>query len=399
MAEEHTQPAAILCPKCRTKITDFSVDHRLVLNRCSDCELSWFDSGEFELFVGSKAIERGIATFDDEQSQEGESSNLWCPRCPDSSLQVVSLQRHRFWNCRGCQGQLVSDETAKCLRTYYVKQRHASQGRWDVSRVSNTSNVIRTQNDDVELPTTLMIELLAIPLATLVGALFELTGLRVFLRFLSMPLHELGHAAASWFAGISATPLPFFTSWDEIRSNSVILFFCTLWTAGIVTAIHWRSRVMILFFAAALLIQFWATFFVPLERINENRIAFGFTGEIVFSALLVASFVYRLPPRLRWDFWRFPVVSLGGMLFGAAAMQWLQIRNDPSRIPWGSAISTDENDGDLNKLRDLYHWSEAQIVSHYLLWIKLSFAWMLMHYLWNLLSTSSARKDSVPNDR
>ncbi|NBW82500.1 hypothetical protein EBR21_12165, partial [bacterium] len=398
MAEENSHAKAILCPKCRKRVSDFSVDHRLVVNRCADCQLSWFDPGELELFVGSQGFKQGITTFREDRSQEGEPSNLWCPRCQDSPLRIVSLQRHQFWNCRECHGQLISDDQAKSLRTYYARQRHASLSPSDVSQLSNAPSATRPQKDDVDLPRTLKIEQLAIPLAILIGTLFELTELRIFLRFLSMPLHELGHAAASWFAGIYAAPLPFFTSWDEFRSNSVIMFFCALWTVGIVAAARWRSRVMIFFFATALLIQIRATFFVPLERINEIRIAFGCTGEIVFSGLLVASFVYRLPPQLRWDFWRFPVVALGGILFGAAAMQWLQIRNDPSRMPWGSAISTDENDGDLSKLRDLYHWSEAQIVSHYLLWIKLSFAWILIHYLWNLLSTSSARKDSILNE-
>jgi hypothetical protein len=268
-----------------------------------------------------------------------------------------------------------------------------------VPRELNPSTAIQTQSSGIDYQRKFNVEMLGIPLAILTGALIELTGLRILLSFLSMPFHELGHAAASWFAGIYALPLPFFTSWDEFRSNSVIVFFCTLWTVGVAAAVRWRSRVMTVLFAVALLLQTRATFFVELERINEFRISFGCTGEILFSALLVSSFVYRFPPQLRWDFWRFPVGALGGVLFGAVAMQWLQIRKDPSRIPWGSAIPTDENDGDLSKLRDLYHWSEAQIFSHYFFWIKLAFAFVLMHYLWNLFSISAARKDTFLKER
>lgn len=399
MAEEHSHSTAILCPKCRMRVSDFSVDHRLVVNRCSDCQLSWLDPGEFEIFFGTQGVEHGTMTVHEDRSQEGQPSDLWCPRCQDSPLRMVSLHRHWFWSCQDCRGQLILDDQAKSLRTYYASQRHARWSPSDVPRELNPSTAIQTQSSGIDYQRKFNVEMLGIPLAILTGALIELTGLRILLSFLSMPFHELGHAAASWFAGIYALPLPFFTSWDEFRSNSVIVFFCTLWTVGVAAAVRWRSRVMTVLFAVALLLQTRATFFVELERINEFRISFGCTGEILFSALLVSSFVYRFPPQLRWDFWRFPVGALGGVLFGAVAMQWLQIRKDPSRIPWGSAIPTDENDGDLSKLRDLYHWSEAQIFSHYFFWIKLAFAFVLMHYLWNLFSISAARKDTFLKER
>ena len=70
MAEENSHAKAILCPKCRKRVSDFSVDHRLVVNRCADCQLSWFDPGELELFVGSQGFKQGIATFREDRSQD-----------------------------------------------------------------------------------------------------------------------------------------------------------------------------------------------------------------------------------------------------------------------------------------------------------------------------------------
>ena len=37
----------------------------------------------------------------------------------------------------------------------------------------------------------------------------------------------------------------------------------------------------------------------------------GLGGEGALSALMVLTFYYRVPDRLRWDFWRWPVFFLG----------------------------------------------------------------------------------------
>lgn len=376
----------ILCPKCRAAVSNFSVDQQLVVNRCSACRLIWLDAGEFETFLGCKGFDPTMVEPVGERSSDDPQEILYCPRCDDSHLRLARIQKSSIWNCPQCCGQLLSDEHAARLRKHFTDKRHAT---------FYPSQPLRNSRDAWEISGSKRIpriDLLAIPLAILLGVGLEHTGFKVFLWFLGMPGHELGHALVSWFGGIFAVPLPFFTYYRDERSFAVIALFLAAWSVGIFAALRLRSVVILWFAVACLLLQVVMSFLIPLDRINEFRIAFGQTGEIVFPALMVAAFVYRFPVELRWDFWRYPVLAIGGVLFGSSLVRWSLIRSGAAPIPWGSVVSNEINDGDFAKLNTYYHWSQADIVMHYSMWLKIAVLWIAIHYLSNLLFTPSSSK-------
>jgi hypothetical protein len=68
----------------------------------------------------------------------------------------------------------------------------------------------------------------------------------------------------------------------------------------------------------------------------------------------MVGFYYRLPDRLRWDFFRYPSLVIGAHAFGAGLVMWLRALHDRSAIPWGTGFGgREDSGGDMNRLLDL----------------------------------------------
>ena len=141
-------------------------------------------------------------------------------------------------------------------------------------------------------------------------------------------------------------------------------------------------------------IQSSLTFFAD-DLAREKWITFGGCGgEIWISALCVVAFYHRAPDRVRWDFWRFPVVLLGMTTLAYAWGLWSDVAADHTRLPLGTGFKgRGDSNGDMNRLLDIHGWSVQEIVDAYRLIAFIAVAFVLAHYAWSLMrSKPSARR-------
>lgn len=368
----------INCPLCQMPCTDFQFDHRLDVNHCNSCNTLWLDHGELELIVGTKKTDCYVNT---NSSGLRNNSAAACPRCSDVQLSESRVNNFQALTCQKCKGNLISAPIISALRSSIAHKRHQFVTFPKHQHAGSSLN-----EDSLFFADSQSVRTFSIPVALLIGALSELSEIRILIWFFTNLFHELGHAFVKWVSGCVAIPLPFFTYWQNERSTSLILFFHILWTAGIWLALRLVSQILLAVFFVLLVMQSVFSFLIPLEKINEIALLYGIGGEIIFGALLVSSFTWTLPRQLRWDFWRYPALLAGGILFASNAVNWLKIKHGIRSIPWGAVIG-EESDGDLARLRDSYNWTEASLTSHYLLLIKIGIIWIAMHYLVRLFST------------
>ncbi|HSC86085.1 MAG TPA: hypothetical protein VLC09_02395 [Polyangiaceae bacterium] len=202
---------------------------------------------------------------------------------------------------------------------------------------------------------------LAVPVVLLLALGFVATPVGGFFAlFVDMPFHELGHAFASWLGARVALPLPFFTFWQEEQSWMVGLLVLALW--GFVGFTSWQQEryaglALASILTLATLTLWW---FVPAPTSAMWQILGGPLGPLVLPAIPLALFPFRLHEELRWDFWRFLVLFPATLAFANAALLYARAVDDPSLLPWGSALG-DSSDGDLNRLVANYGWTGDEL--------------------------------------
>jgi hypothetical protein len=112
-----------------------------------------------------------------------------------------------------------------------------------------------------------------------------------------------------------------------------------------------RRRYLAFVGGGALVVQAVLTLAVPNWRTLRWITWSGCGGEFAWSTLLVVSFYYRLPDRLRWDFVRFLALGAGAFALVHAFTFWHGVSAQPGDLPMGSALGgQDDPNGDMNKL-------------------------------------------------
>jgi predicted Zn finger-like uncharacterized protein len=199
-------------------------------------------------------------------------------------------------------------------------------------------------------------------------------------------LHEFGHASAAWLCSHAATPLVLAPNlaWANMRpEKSAFVYVCFLFLIGVTgyRAMKARSRFLFTFAAALLLLQVLGTFVLG-DRTSDVLFLFaGCGGELVLGTVLMAGFYYRLPDRLRWDFFRYPFLVAGAYAFGAGLILWLRALHDRSAIPWGTGFGgRDDPGGDMNRLVDL-GWSIPRLTHAYVALALACGAVIAIHYV------------------
>jgi hypothetical protein len=205
----------------------------------------------------------------------------------------------------------------------------------------------------------------AIPAALAGAFLIVSTGPGHFLVrvFLSMWVHELGHATAAWLSGFPAFPGPWFTPMAQTRSGA----FGFLVFAGIAAGGYWAWRNERRRLCAALGVllasQLFCTLALSEDRAKQVVVFMGDGGCLVLGSLLMLTVYAPEDSALKrgWLRWGFLVIGAGA--FADAFAQWWASRTDFDRIPFGM------NEGmglsDPSVLSETYRWSTDQIVGRY----------------------------------
>lgn len=225
---------------------------------------------------------------------------------------------------------------------------------------------------------------LTIPIALGFAFFVTATGFDAVVHgLIGMWLHEFGHAVVAWLAGFPAIPLPFFTQQlTEDRSNIAVAltFVCIALLGG--HGVRERRPVFVALAASALGLQVLLTFVLNPAQAEKWVIFAGCGGEFVLATLLLSGFYHPLPPRFRWDFWRFPVVALAAMAFTHALQMWLRVLRDPTRLPRGSMMGKDDSNGDMDRLIRVYKFTPDGLTRAYLTIAVLCLLVLGVHYAW-----------------
>jgi hypothetical protein len=205
----------------------------------------------------------------------------------------------------------------------------------------------------------------AIPAALLGAFLIVSTGAGHFLArvFLSMWVHELGHATTAWLCGFPAFPGPWLTPMAESRSG---LFGLVVFTA-IASASYWSFRTerrrLCWTLLALLAAQLFCTLALSEARAKQLVVFMGDGGCLVLGTLLMLT-VYApedSPLKQGWLRWGFLII--GAAAFADAFAQWWASRTDFDRIPFGMNEGVGLSDPSV--LSQTFGWSTDQIVGRY----------------------------------
>jgi hypothetical protein len=244
--------------------------------------------------------------------------------------------------------------------------------------------------DEVRIERT--IRIVAIPAALLVAWLaLSSDGLRMVGRiFMSMWVHELGHATAAWLCGFVAIPGPWFTSVGESRS----VLFALMVTAAIVYlglyGLQQGRRVLVALAGLLLLAQIAGTLGV---QARTARMLFTFGGDggaLILSTLLMATMYAHPESRLRTGWLRWGFLVIGAVAFMDVVHTWFPARTDFGAIPFGRIEGTGLSDASV--LVETYGWDERALVMRH---IRLAWACLLalgaayVFGLWDLRRNAS----------
>jgi hypothetical protein len=182
---------------------------------------------------------------------------------------------------------------------------------------------------------------LALPVALVVAwgivhAGFPRSLLRIFL---SMWVHELGHALAAWLCGRFAFPGPWFTPVGATRSWLVVAVVAAVLVLGIFRA--WRSRRTGwgVFHMALLVVQMLCTFALHDSQATSFIIWSGDGGAMLIGTALMLSLYARRSSQLRIGWLRWGFLVIGAAAYADSFATWWAARDNLDAIPFG------ENEG------------------------------------------------------
>ncbi|MBU8895077.1 hypothetical protein KRR26_05650 [Corallococcus sp. M34] len=190
------------------------------------------------------------------------------------------------------------------------------------------------------------------------------TGFRGLARiFLSMHVHEFGHAVTAWFCGFSAMPSLWVTYTAESRSPVLSLMF-----AGMFGALGWRGwktgrKSWMAWAAALLLIQAVATLGTTPQQARALITFGGDAGCLVLGALLMSLFYARRGTALHERGLRWGLLVMGAIAFMDSLHTWWGARKDVDRIPFGDIEGVGLSDP--SKLVDQHGWSVGTLIDRH----------------------------------
>ncbi|BAQ65446.1 molecular chaperone DnaJ [Geminocystis sp. NIES-3709] len=224
----------------------------------------------------------------------------------------------------------------------------------------------------------------SLPIAFLIA--FAVNFIDPLAWFISMWVHEFGHATVAWFSGYRA--MVTFAGTIMSFNRSLFVYFGILILIGLTFYSGWKEKkktVMIVCVILAI-VQFILTWKTSYSTYQMLLYFGGIGGEFYLSTLLIIAFYWRLPEKFYWEFWRFFALVIGTIVFWGNFTKWHKISVGKAQIPWGTFWGgRGDSGGDLNVLNNEVGWSTEQIINIY---NTLGFICLLviigtyLYYLW-----------------
>jgi len=224
---------------------------------------------------------------------------------------------------------------------------------------------------------------LALPLALLLAFLVTGSGLRGIARtFLTMWVHELGHAVAAWLSGYGAFPGPWRTPVSEERMVVVTLLVAGALIYGGVRAWRAEARGWTAALAVVLVLQLYLTFGLRAHAARGFITFCGDGGALVLATLMMASLYVRPGSPLHRGWLRWGFLVIGAFAFMDVFRTWWQAKHSALGVEFGEIEGVGESDP--TKLVFEHGWTEAKLVSRYLTLGWLGLLSLLVLYLVHL---------------
>ncbi len=88
---------SIECPKCGHGMTEVTYGGDVVIDRCTNCQGLWFDSGEAELLKG-KWMGDALDTGDAKEGKAWDNvEDIACPRCGKDMVKTCDPHQSHVW--------------------------------------------------------------------------------------------------------------------------------------------------------------------------------------------------------------------------------------------------------------------------------------------------------------
>ena len=203
-----------------------------------------------------------------------------------------------------------------------------------------------------------------IPVALVVAYLFVKVGVGHFLlrTFLSMWVHELGHATTAWMCGYLAFPGPWLTPTANDRSPMLALLLFAALAGGAFW--FWRTgrRGVSVALGCLALLQTFCTLALSADRARQLIYFMGDGGCLLLGTLLMLTLYAPEGSALKRDWLRWGFLGIGAAAFADAFEQWWAARSDSDRIPFGMNEGAGLSDPSM---LSQFGWSADQIVHRY----------------------------------
>lgn len=387
-----------LCPKCGVAADPFPMDARTMVAFCPDCKGMWLEKG---MLARSCGTDHDVpnASF---SAATAVATAYPCPTCVATGERLVKVRYAstspvEIDTCRQCEGMFLDfhelPEVQKILKATLVSVRPV----FSVAELRGEEDELSSARVSYD---TWGVSLLTIPLALLFAefwGMFYFPG-QITWYWLSMPTHESGHAIAAWLGGRVAIPLPLFTAVaNDERSGSVFFFLVSVFIFFGVYSYR-KRRMYPVFLSVGLIAAAIDLTWVVSDPTSRMMFTYGgIGGTFILSTFLIVSFYYRMPDRVRWDFFRFFGVLLGALVLVANFEFWRAIARGEAQLPLGTAIvGRDDRNGDINQLMSEFGWSPKALVGHFVGLGKICFGVIFAHYLYFLRKAYLKRESTPP---
>ena len=207
--------------------------------------------------------------------------------------------------------------------------------------------------------------------------------------FLSMMVHELGHAVTAWWCGFAALPTVWKTLIPDARQPLVSVIVLALeawlfvrgWTAQ---RVSWAAIGL-----GLAVVQLVGTLGTSVGRAHEAITFGGDAGAMVLGTLLMLTMFVGPDSRLRTKHLRWGFLVIGAAALVDTFATWSAARTNPDVIPFGEIEGVGLSDP--SKLDEVYGWTTQQIVHRH--WSVGVACFAVLAVAW-LYATHAARRDA-----
>ena len=181
--------------------------------------------------------------------------------------------------------------------------------------------------------------------------------------FITMWMHELGHAVAAWLSGIAAAPGP----WRTVIASDRSIVFTLALLAGLaalgVRAYAAGRKDGVALVGAIAAVMLFCTFALDFHTARAMFTFGGDAGMMLLGAALALTFWSRPGSHLHTSWLRWGFLVIGALSIADGMATWWAARTDPTAIPYGLIEGVGESDPVV--LEDRHGWSQSELVSRY----------------------------------